>query len=121
MSSSPGGKGFSVRIFLPDGHPDGLKIVEKSDWTGHGLVFPRSLFAQAKIRPELGGAGVYVLVGPADESPLPRLYIGEADPVRPRLEHHATSKDFWTHAVAFTSKDQSASGKDLAVAGGPAN
>ena len=23
--------GFSIRIFLPDGRPDGLKIVEKSN------------------------------------------------------------------------------------------
>ena len=26
--------------------------------------------------------------------------------MRPRLESHAKLKDFWTHAVVFTSKDQ---------------
>jgi hypothetical protein len=34
-----------------------------------------------------------------------RIYVGEGDPVRPRLEQHVKNKDFWTHAVVFTSKD----------------
>lgn len=25
---------FSIRIFVPDGDPDGLRMVEKSNWTG---------------------------------------------------------------------------------------
>ncbi len=99
-------RGFSVHVFLPGGDPDGLKIVEKSNWTGRGLVFPRSLFAEARQRPELAGTGVYVLEGPSDQSQLPRVYIGEGDPIRARLEQHAKSKDFWTKAVVFTSKDQ---------------
>ena len=99
-------RGFSVRVFLPDGDPDGVKVVEKSNWTGCGLVIPRSLFGEAKSRPELTRAGVYVLAGQAGDSPLPRVYVGEGDPVRPRLEQHAKAKDFWTHVVLFTSKDQ---------------
>ncbi|MGH3644336.1 MAG: GIY-YIG nuclease family protein [Mycobacterium sp.] len=67
---------------------------------------PRALFAESKSRPDLARAGVYVLVGQSELSPLPQLYVGEGDPIRPRLEQHAKSKDFWTHAVLFTSKDQ---------------
>jgi Domain of unknown function (DUF4357) len=52
------------------------------------------------------GRLVYLLVGQSEVSPLPRVYIGEGDPVRPRLDQHAKQKDFWTHAVVFTSKDQ---------------
>ena len=33
------------------------------------------------------------------------VYVGEGDPVRPRLEQHATKKDFWTSAVIFTGTD----------------
>ena len=33
--------------------------------------------------------------------------MGEGDVLLPRLDSHAKSKDFWTHGVAFTSKDQS--------------
>jgi hypothetical protein len=106
MTSSPTRRGFSVRMFLPDGDPDGVKVVEKSNWTGCGLIIPRSLYGEAKGRPELTRAGVYLLVGQAEASPLPQVYVGEGDPLRPRLEQHAKLKDFWTHAVAFTSKDQ---------------
>ncbi|HYN20238.1 MAG TPA: GIY-YIG nuclease family protein [Thermoanaerobaculia bacterium] len=102
----PSRRGFSVRVFLPGGDPDGIKVVEKSNWTGCGLVVPRALFGEAKARSELERAGVYVLVGQAEVSPLPQVYVGEGDPVRPRLEQHAKQKDFWTHAVVFTSKDQ---------------
>jgi hypothetical protein len=34
------------------------------------------------------------------------VYVGEGDPVVPRLDQHAKQKDFWTHAAVFTSKDQ---------------
>lgn len=106
MTQPPSRRGFSVRVFLPGGDPDGIKVVEKSNWTGCGLVVPRALFGEGKARSELERAGVYVLVGQAEVSPLPRVYVGEGDPVRPRLDQHAKQKDFWTHAVIFTSKDQ---------------
>ena len=98
--------GFSVRIFIPSGEPEGVRIVEKSNWTGQGVVFPRSLMAEARKRPELARTGVYVLWGPSESGQLPRVYVGEGDGVLPRLDQHARSKDFWTHAVVFTSKDQ---------------
>lgn len=97
-------RGFVVNIFLPDGDPEGVRLIEKSNWSGCGLVMPRSLFPSAKHRQELDRAGVYVLVGDSGE-PLPRIYVGEGDPIRTRLECHLKQKDFWTHAVAFTSKD----------------
>ncbi len=99
-------RAFSVRLFLPGGDPDGVKTVEKSNWTGRGLVIPRSLFAETRSRDELGSTGVYILVGPDEKSQLPRVYVGEGDPIGPRMDQHAKNKDFWTQAVGFTSKDQ---------------
>lgn len=99
-------KGFSVRIFIPSGEPEGLRIVEKSNWTGQGLVFPRAQYAGARKRPELGRTGVYILWGPGESGQLPRVYVGEGDVVQSRLDQHARQKDFWTHAAVFTSKDQ---------------
>lgn len=84
----------------------GMRIIEKSNWNGSGLVFPRSLYPEAKRRPELERTGVYVLVGPGEASELPRVYVGEGDPPLPRLDQHMRSKDFWTWGVAFSSKDQ---------------
>jgi hypothetical protein len=97
---------YSIRVFLPGGDPDGLRTIEKSNWSGSGIVVPRSLFGEAKQRKELARAGVYILVGPPEESGLLRIYVGEGDPVRPRLEQHAAKKDFWTACIAFTSKDE---------------
>jgi hypothetical protein len=99
-------RGFSVRIFIPSGEPEGLRIVEKSNWTGQGLVFPRSLWTEARQRPEFKRTGVYVLWGPGEGGQLPRVYVGEGDSVQVRLDQHAKGKDYWTHAVVFTSKDQ---------------
>lgn len=97
---------FSLRIFVPNGNPDGLRVVEKSNWTGKGIVCPRTLYAEARARPEFERAGVYVLVGPSTEGVLPRVYVGEGDPIGPRLDSHASKKDFWTSLAAFTSKDE---------------
>ena len=48
MTSNNFSKPFSIRIFLPDGTADGVRIIEKSNWTGVGLVVPRSLVPEAK-------------------------------------------------------------------------
>ncbi len=98
---------FSLKIFLPHGQPDGLRIVDKSNWTGRGIVFPRSLFSDIKKREEFQETGVYVLVGPSEDGELPKIYIGEGDPVKSHLEQHFSKKDFWTWCVFFVSKDRS--------------
>ena len=41
---------FSLRVFVADGDPDGLRIVDKSNWIGKALVFPRALLLQVKAR-----------------------------------------------------------------------
>ena len=94
---------FSLRIFVADGDPDGLRIVDKSNWIGKALVFPRALLPQVKARPELAQTGVYLLLGPRQDGDGDMLYVGEGDPIRPRLERHYAEKDFWTRAIGFTT------------------
>ena len=94
---------FSLRIFIADGDPDGLRIVEKSNWIGKALVFPRALLPQVKARPELAQTGLYLLLGPRPDGEGDMLYVGEGDPIRPRLESHYAQKDFWTRAIGFTT------------------
>jgi hypothetical protein len=94
---------FSLRIFVADGDPDGLRIVDKSNWIGKALVFPRALLPQVKVRPELAQTGVYLLLGPRPDGEGDMLYVGEGDPIRPRLESHYAQKDFWTRAIGFTT------------------
>ena len=99
--------GFTLRIFIPNGDPEGLRIIEKSNWTGQGLVFPRSTYKHVHYRPELNSTGVYILWGPGETKQLPEIYIGEGDGVVDRLNSHVKIKDFWTQAIVFVSKDQS--------------
>lgn len=94
---------FSLRIFVADGDPDGLRIVEKSNWIGKALVFPRALLPQVKARPELAQTGVYLLLGPRPDGEGEMLYVGEGDPILPRLQDHQSKKDFWTRAIGFTT------------------
>jgi hypothetical protein len=94
---------FSLRIFVADGDPDGLRIVEKSNWIGKALVFPRALLPQVKARPELAQTGVYLLLGPRPDGEGELLYVGEGDPILPRLQDHQSKKDFWTRAIGFVA------------------
>ncbi len=94
---------YSLRIFVADGDPDGLRIVERSNWVGRALVFPRAAWAQPSVadRPELQQTGVYLLLGPRED--------GEGDPIKPRqASHHSgtAQKDFWTRAICFVSMGQ---------------
>ena len=107
MSNPPKAAPYSIRMFLPEGDPDGLRLIEKSNWTGIGVVFSRSGYKDALRREEFQRSGVYVLVGTSDESSLPTIYIGEGDPVRPRLDSHYAKKDFWIWGVFFVTSNLS--------------
>jgi hypothetical protein len=63
QSATASPRGFSIRYFLPDGTPDGMKIVEKSNWIGRAIVCPRGAFLDLKQRPEFRKTGVYLLIG----------------------------------------------------------
>jgi Domain of unknown function (DUF4357) len=58
---------------------------------------------QVKARPELAQTGVYLLLRPRPDGEGDMLYVGEGDPIRPRLESHYAQKDFWTRAIGFTT------------------
>lgn len=98
---------FFIRVFVPTGDPDGLRIVEKSNWTGVGVVFNRTNFKEVVGRSEFDKTGVYVLIGSSEDGILPTIYVGEGDPVKSRLTQHYGKKDFWDWAVFFVAKDDS--------------
>ena len=71
---------FWVRLLIPDGdQPEGLRIIEKSDWIGQGLIFPRSLYREVRREreEELDRPGVYLLWESGGE--MPSAYVGESD------------------------------------------
>lgn len=97
---------FSLRIFVVDGDPDGLRLVERTNWVGKAVVFPRSIYTQIRNRPEFQQTSVYLLMGPRTDGEGEMLYVGEGDPVRPRLDDHFAKRDFWTSAVFFVAPGQ---------------
>jgi hypothetical protein len=99
-------KGTSIRIFLADGTPDGLRLIEKSLWTGIGVVCSRNQYPVVRKREEFDSPGIYVLSGPDPQIPGGQsVYIGQAEIARQRLDQHSAGKDFWTHLVLFANKD----------------
>ncbi len=94
--------GFKIEIFVVNGNPQGLRLVEKSNWIGLGIVCPRGTYPQAKKREEFSGSGVYILIGD-DGGNVPTLYVGESVQIRSRLDSHHTNKDFWQQVIVFTT------------------
>lgn len=94
---------FTIRIFVPDGDPEGVRIVDRMNWTGVGLAFPRAKWSEIRHRKEFARTGIYILVGKVEEDDLPTLYIGQGDGIRNRIESHVQSKEFWDWGVIFVS------------------
>lgn len=100
-------KPFSLQIFLPFGEPAGLRIIDRANWTGQGIAFPRGRVKQALAAEELERTGVYILWNRDEALPAPQAYVGQGERVSERIRSHEREKDFWTDAVAFTTKDDS--------------
>lgn len=92
---------FTLTIFVADGDPDGLQLVERSNWNGKAVVFPRATYTDVRGREEFQQTGVYLLLGPDPETDRDMVYVGEGDSVRSRLDSHLANKDFWTRGVFF--------------------
>ncbi len=96
----------TIKIFLVDGEPNGLKTAELSNWVGQAIVIPRKKLKDIKDRQDCNKPAIYFLVGKEDEEDLlTTAYIGEAENLWNRLTTHDNSKDFWRTAIAFVSKD----------------
>ena len=101
------GEPYTIRVFVPDGDPEGVKIVELLNWTGVGIALPRSAWPKVRDRSEFKRAGVYILTGAAEGSDdeLPTIYIGQGDEIGARIESHFSNKVFWDWAYAFVSNN----------------
>ena len=114
-------RGKTIKIFLVEDEPDGLRTAELSNWVGQAVVIPRKKLKGVlkdtgnNIKkyplPSLDKPGFYFLVGKNEERALsPVVYIGEAEDIRQRLKSYHKSndkkKDFWQTIVAFINKDK---------------
>lgn len=97
--------GKTIRIYLADGTPLGIRHAELVNWSGQAIVCPRGRLAElATWSDACQRPGVYVLVGGDESGARDLVYIGEAENVFVRLQSHR-NKEFWTRVVFFTSKD----------------
>jgi len=95
----------TIKLFLPTGDPQGLKVAKLSNWNGKALAAPRSELKELLARDEMEQPGVYCLTGTDDATSRPVAYIGEAETLGDRLRLHR-DKDFWVQANVFLSKDE---------------
>jgi len=100
------GEPYTIRVFVPDGEPEGVKIVELLNWTGVGIAFPRAAWSRIGNRSEFKRSGVYILTGTAEgtDDELPTIYVGQGDEIGTRIDSHLVNKEFWDWAFAFVSK-----------------
>lgn len=98
---------YTIRILVPDGDPEGTKIVELLNWTGVGIAFPRLSLPSMSGRPLFKKRGVYVLIGDAEgtDDELPTIYVGQGDEIGTRIGSHDANKVFWDWGYAFVSKE----------------
>jgi hypothetical protein len=97
---------FTLRIYVLDGDPEGVRIIDQMNWTGKGFIVPRDQWIKVKTRTDIAQHGVYVLTGyESDELGNDRVvaYIGQTDNVQSRITDHDLKKDFWDRAVIFLS------------------
>ena len=95
---------FTLRMFVLDGDPEGVRLIDRMNWTGLGVVFPRSKWPEVKNRKEFGRTGIYILTGYSEgNDDLPTVYVGQADGVKGRIDSHVQLKDFWDTGIVFVS------------------
>lgn len=94
----------TIKLFLVDGEPTGVKKVQVSNWSGLAYVVPRRRLDFVAKREELQAQCLYFLIG--QDEILPKVYIGEAENFGRRIADHKLNKEFWNQCVIFVSKDE---------------
>ncbi len=95
----------TIKIFLAEGIPTGVRVLEMLNWNGKGYIIPRANLKYATSSDELDTQAVYFLIGEENEEPV--LYIGESEEFAKRIKYHDHNKKFWHTAICFFSQDNS--------------
>lgn len=92
----------AFQTIIPNGHPNGLKIITVPGWSGYCYVVPRQSIGQLKDLQDNGQPGIYILFGQDEATDENQAYIGESESFFKRITSHHANKDFWDTAVIFT-------------------
>lgn len=93
----------TIQIFLPSGHPQGIRIAEITTRIVRVFDIPRSLVSSFCAMPEAAQVGLYFLIGEREDSGAPQVYIGQSGAVGNRVSQHNAGKDFWSRALVVVS------------------
>jgi len=91
-----------VTTILLEDNPQGLRLIEVSNWSGKAFIVPRISINKFKERNESCEPGLYFLFGNPSENKV--VYVGQSEVVINRLTKHDSdgSKGDWVSAVVFT-------------------
>jgi hypothetical protein len=101
---------YSIKILVVDGDPEGVRVIDRMNWTGQGIAFRREDWQTVKSRSSFMHPGIYMLFGydiNETDDELLTIYIGEGDGIKDRIESHYKNKDFWSWGIAFVSTNSS--------------
>lgn len=92
----------ALQMLVPEGNPNGMKILELPGWSGKCFVVPRQSLKELKNRSEIDQPGLYLLFGTDEVTSEELVYIGESENFYTRVVNHDLKKDFWNVVVIFT-------------------
>lgn len=93
----------TIQIFLPSGHPQGIRVAEITTRIVRVIDVPRSLVSVFCSMPEATQVGLYFLIGESEDSGAPQVYVGQSGAVGGRIAQHNQGKDFWSRALVVVS------------------
>lgn len=107
--------GSTIKIYLQEDLPTGIRKLELLGWTGVALAFPQSSLADvmAKYKSLQDQPGVYILCWRDEDRVIQKVYIGESNGVLWRVKEHTQTKSGagkkedleWADAVLFYTSD----------------
>jgi len=92
----------ALQMLVPEGNPNGMKIIELAGWSGKCFVVPRQNLRELKSREEVSQPGLYFLFGSDENLTSDLVYIGESETFFNRITNHDSNKNFWNVALIFT-------------------
>ena len=103
----------TVKLFLLDGNPKGVKTLKMSNWNGRGFIVPRSELnnffqtEEIEIQTNLESPCLYFLIGQSEnEFGKQKVYIGQTESIKSRIISHDKQKEFWNYLIFFVSTDR---------------
>jgi predicted GIY-YIG superfamily endonuclease len=95
-------KARTIRIFLPDGDPTGIRVAEVTTSVLQVYDIPRSKLNDHFSQNKEKQAGIYFLFGEDEDTDEKLVYIGQTQNLKLRLNQH-NEKEFWNRVVIAVS------------------